>query len=192
MVTQVTWFLFTVSSFSTSDQNWLSTNNYNLLNPLFLYTNFISLILLTHSSLTNSSSVLPLFLLQIVFGYIFPTIVHRILSPNDWGSFLWCHFYPLSPSTHTHLLCLCLSLHDVVTEDGDPARRRHAGLSLLLLSAVFFIQLTFLGNFYYLLNLILHSLLIYQNVKLFQVFSLQVVVESTFKDSCSSQMDQIK
>lgn len=137
MVTLVTWFLFTVSSFSISDQDWLSTNNYNLLNPLFLYTNFISLFLLTHSSLTNSSSVLAFFL-QNVFDYIFPTIMHRILSPNDLGSFLACHFYPLSISTHTHLLCLCLSLHDVVTEDVDPTRRRHSGLSLLLLfSAIF-------------------------------------------------------
>lgn len=146
MVTQVTWFLFTVSSFSTSDQDWLSTNNYNLLNPLFLYTNFISLILLTHSSLTNSSSVLPLFYrLCLVISFL-PCAQD---SFSKWlGLFPLVSLLPFGPSTHTHLLCLCLSLHDVVTEDGDPTRRRHAGLSLLLLlSAVFLFSWLSLGIF---------------------------------------------
>lgn len=93
----------------------LSINNCKLLNPLYFYTNFIFLILLTHNSLTNSPSIPPYYFL------IFLHMVRILLflpcncvqdSFSKWFGALSFSvtFYLLSTSTHTHLLCLCLSI----------------------------------------------------------------------------------
>lgn len=145
MVMQVTTkFSLMVSFFSVIVQDWLSINNCKLLNPLYFYTNFIFLILLIYNSLTNFPSVLPysffrIFLIWYVFYYIFPTTVYRILSHNDLGPFpsvslftFWVH--PLTPISFVYVC----PLHDVITEEVDSTRRRHAGLSLLLLFFIIF------------------------------------------------------
>lgn len=159
MVTQVTWFLFTVSSFSTSDQDWLSTNNYNLLNPLFLYTNFTSLILLTHSSLTNSSSVLPLFyrlclvisFLPFCTGFLLKMI--RALSLRVTVT-LWVH--PLTPISFVFVCHHTMWSQKTWTPPGE-------GMQVCLFYC-FSLLLFYLANlpweFLLFFNLILHSLLI--------------------------------
>lgn len=149
-VIQETSFLLMVSFFSISVQDCLSMNNWKLSNPLFFYTNFIFLILLTHSSLTNSPTALLLFFFSnmVCFDYIFPTTMYRILSQNDLRSFpsvslftFWVH--PLTPISFVYVC----PLHDVITEEVD-STRRHAGLSLLLLFfVIFFIYLTCLRIF---------------------------------------------
>ena len=155
MALQVLLSLLMISFFSITVQEWLSINNYQHLNPLYFYTNFTFLILLIHSSLTSSPSALLYFfflLIWYVFDYIFPTTVHRILSQNDLRPFpsvslftFWVH--PLTPISFVYVC----PLHDVITEDVDTTRRRHAGLSLLLFSLLFFIYLTCLRNFFFII-----------------------------------------
>lgn len=122
MVTQVTWFLFMALSFGTSDQDWLSTNNYNLLNPLFLYTNFISLILLTHRSLTNSSSLLPLFYSMCLVISFLPLGTGFFLKMTWALSFsvtftLWVH--PLTPISFVYVCHYTLWSQKTWTPPGE-------------------------------------------------------------------------
>lgn len=112
-VIQETSFLLMVSFFSISVQDCLSMNNWKLSNPLFFYTNFIFLILLTHSSLTNSPTALLLFFF-FKYGVFWLYLPYHYVqdSFSKWFAVLSFSvtFYLLSTSTHTHLLCLCLSI----------------------------------------------------------------------------------
>lgn len=113
MVIQVMLFLLMVSFFSITVQDWLSINNCKLLNPLYFYTNFIFLILLTHSGLTSSPSVLPYFFsfnMVCIWLYLPYNCAQDLFSKWFEALSFSVTFYLLSTSTHIHLLCLCLSI----------------------------------------------------------------------------------
>lgn len=113
MVLQVLLFLLMISFFSITVQDWLSINNCKHLNPLYFYTNFTFLILLTHSSLTSSPSVLLYFFyFNMICIWLYLPYNCAQDSFSKWFEALSFSvtFYLLSTSTHTHLLCLCLSI----------------------------------------------------------------------------------
>lgn len=112
-VIQETSFLLMVSFFSISVQDCLSMNNWKLSNPLFFYTNFIFLILLTHSSLTNSPTALLLFFFFQIWCVLIISslpLCTGFFLKMICGPFLQCHFLPFE-YIHSHPSPLSMSVH---------------------------------------------------------------------------------
>lgn len=109
VVIQLTLFLLMVSFFSIGVQDLLYVNNCKLLDPLYFYTNFIFLNLLTYSSKINLPLVLMYFCgmhliissLKLYTGFFLKMI---------WGPFHQCHFLPFE-YIHSLPSPLSMSVH---------------------------------------------------------------------------------